>query len=158
MSSPIASGLRRFVAGGVLSLIFTCVVPIGVHAGTDQASVALGRTKRIAETQHEIVMLLIKKKEYEKAVSEAEKIFNMRWPQDQESLLISELRLLSDQFLRQGQAPRSLQLVEMISPHFKTKAGRIAILKEKGYIYKCMGQTDKAYDYFKEAIRLEDDD
>jgi hypothetical protein len=36
----------------------------------------LGKTKSKAATQHEIVMLLIKKKEYDKAVAEANKIFD----------------------------------------------------------------------------------
>lgn len=118
----------------------------------------LGRTRSLAETQHEIVMLLIKQKEYRKAVSEADKIFSMDWPEDQEPLLLSELRLLSDQFLRQGQASFSLQLLERNAKYFRTPASRIAILKEKGYIHKCIGQDDKAMEYFKEAMRLENTD
>ncbi|NLT65623.1 MAG: hypothetical protein GXX84_03380 [Acidobacteria bacterium] len=118
----------------------------------------LGRTRSLAETQHEIVMLLIKQKEYRKAVSEADKIFSMDWPEDQEPLLLSELRLLSDQFLRQGQASFSLQLIERNAKYFRTPESRIAILKEKGYIHKCIGQDDKAMEYFREAMRLEKTD
>lgn len=148
----------RFTAGAVTLLLLAGVTAVVMPADPNQASLSLGRTRSIAETQHEIVVLLIKKKEYNKAVSEADKIFNMKWPEDHEPLLLSELRLLSDQFLRQGQAPHSLQLIERNSRYFRTKASRIAILKEKGYIHKCMGQNDKAIDYFKEARQLEDED
>ena len=59
------------------------------------STVELGRTRSVAETQHEIVMLLIKKKEYEKAATEAHKIFEMKWPQNQEPLLLHELLPIS---------------------------------------------------------------
>jgi hypothetical protein len=51
----------------------------------------LARTRSIAESQHEIVILLIQKKEYDRALEEADKIFNMQWPDDQEPTLLSAL-------------------------------------------------------------------
>jgi tetratricopeptide (TPR) repeat protein len=115
----------------------------------------LEKTKSIAGTQHEIVMLLIKKKEYEKAAAEANKIFDMKWPEGQEPLLLRELLFVSEQLRSQGQLPLSLQLIDRNSKSFKTTTSRIAIYKEMGFLYKSMNQDDKALDYFSKARELE---
>jgi tetratricopeptide (TPR) repeat protein len=116
--------------------------------------VALDKTKSMAATQHEIVMLLIQKKEYEKALAEANKIFGMKWPNDQESLLLKEMLFVTGQFISHGQAPLGLELIEKNAKCFKTPSSQIAIWKEKGYLYKTMKQTDRALDCFEKARKL----
>jgi hypothetical protein len=116
----------------------------------------LGNTKRIAATQHEYVMLLIKNKQYDQAEKEACKIFEMKWPDGQESLLLTELLVLSDQFLRHGQPSIGLHLIERNTRSFKQTASQIAILKEIGFLYKSLNQEDKALEYFRKAQELED--
>jgi tetratricopeptide (TPR) repeat protein len=149
LAGRIAAGAIIFIVAGMILLLY---------GGQVDSPVALGRTKSMAATQHEIVMLLIKQKEYDKAVVEAQKIFEMKWPEDQEPLLLQELLYISGQFLSQGQAPVGLQFVEKNSKCFKKTPSRIAILKEKGYLYKSMGQSDKAIDSFRKARELEDKD
>lgn len=156
MAIPHAS--LRIVSGGLVLLLLAGAEPIALLSQRLDASPALGRTRSMAETQHEIVMLLIKKKEYSKAVSEARKIFDMKWPADHEPLLLRELLILSDQFLHHGKASFGLELIERNAKSFKATTSQIAILKEKGYLYKCLGQNDKALDSFREAKRLEDRD
>ncbi len=154
---PHVSG--RITAGALTVFLILCLLPNPSLCGDQMDStVELGRTRSVAETQHEIVMLLIKKKEYEKAATEAHKIFEMKWPQNQEPLLLHELLLISGQFLRRGQAPLGLQFIDSNSKCFKTTPSRIAILKERGYLYKSMNQDDKAYDCFRKAMALEDKD
>jgi tetratricopeptide (TPR) repeat protein len=144
-------------AGALFSILLTGMIPI-LPAFTSQLDepAALGKTKSMAEMQHEIVMILIRKKEYEKAAAEANKIFDMKWPDGQEPLLLKELLNLSDQFLRHGQASVSLNLIERNSKSFKNGPSRIAILKEKGYLYKSLKEDDKALDCFRQARELED--
>ena len=117
----------------------------------------------MAEAQHEIVLLLMKKQEYDKAMVEASKIFDMRWPGDQEPLLLKELLNLADQFLSQGQAPLGLKLIERNFKYFKKTSSQAAILKEMGYLYKSLKQDDKAIESsgkpgtLKAAIRTAED-
>ncbi len=111
--------------------------------------------KAVAATQHEIVLLLIKQKEYEKAEVEADKIFDLKWPDDQEPILLKELLFLCDQFLGQDQAPLALRLIDKHSDRFKRTSSRIAILKEQGYLYKSMNQDNEALEYFRKAQSLE---
>jgi len=156
-SLPHLSG--RITTGIILSLFFAVMIPtMPLHAQQVGSPVALGITKSKAATQHEIIMLLIRQKEYEKAATEAHKIFDMKWPEDQEPLLLRELLLISDQFLRHGQAPMGLKVIDRNSKCFKKTPSRIAILKEMGYLYKRMNQNDKAFDCFRKAQELEDKD
>ena len=115
----------------------------------------LGKVKSIAESQHEIVMLLLEKRDFSNALTEASKIFVMSWPEDQEPTLLKELLYLSDRFMHKEQASLGMQLLETNQRMFKNVSSQAAIWKEKGYLYKRMNQTDKALDCFREAQRLE---
>jgi len=132
--------------------------------GTAPASVALqsaskppelGKVKSIAESQHEIVMLLLEKRDFSTALTEASKIFEMSWPEDHEPTLLKELLYLSDRFMHKEQASLGLQLLQTNQRMFKKAASQAAIWKEKGYLFKRMNQTDKALECFREAQRLE---
>lgn len=148
-----AAGREKTTAGALIAVLIIsamAAIPLQAHQ--------LEKSKRWAGTQHEIVMLLIQKKEFEKAASEADKIFEKKWPEDQEPLLLRELLIISEQFRQNGQAALSLRLIDKNSKCFKTKASRIAILKEIGYLHRSMNQYDKAIDYFQKARELEEND
>ncbi len=113
------------------------------------------KMRSFAESQHEIVMILIKKKEFDQALVEADKIFAQNWPESQEMALKKDLIYFADQFLLGGKAELGIRLIESNLKIFKDNANRAAILKEKGYLHKTMGQGDKALDCFREAQRLE---
>jgi len=149
----------RIAAGALVLLLLAGGVPLPpALACQANTPVSLGKTKSMAETQHEIVMLLIRKKEYQQAAAEAGKIFDLKWPEDQEPLLVKELLFLSDQFLRDGQAPLGLDLISKHSRCLKKIPSRVAILKEMGYLYKSLGQNDKALDCFQKARDLQNRD
>jgi tetratricopeptide (TPR) repeat protein len=158
MKSAEPRCVSRFFAGNVvLVMTLAGLIPV-IPAFSRQlnAPVGLDRTKSKAATQHEIVMLLIQKGEYERALAEANKIFDMRWPDDQEPLLLRELKYVTDQFLKHRQAPLGLELINRNSKCFKTPSSQIEILKEKGYLYKTLNQNDKALEYFEKARKLEE--
>jgi hypothetical protein len=146
--------LARVVLIAILSMLSG--TPVLLPSGQSDSAAALGNTKRIAASQHEYVMLLIKRKEFDQAEKEACKIFSMQWPDSQESLLLTELLSLSDQFLRNGQSSISLHLIDHNAKAFKQIVSQIAILKERGFIYKSINQDDKALEYFRKAQELED--
>jgi tetratricopeptide (TPR) repeat protein len=146
----------RIPAGALLFLLVGGLAPLlpSVAPQSDSRD-SLSQKKSMAETQHEIVMLLLEKKEFEKAGMEANKIFDMAWPESQEPLLLKELLILSDQFLRQGQPQIGLQLIEKNSKRFKNNSSQIEILKAEGYLYKSLRQNDKALECFQKAQDLE---
>jgi len=141
-----------------IALLPAADLPARFSAAASQAEIrtpTLERTKSKAETTHEIVMLLIRKKEFTQAAEEANKIFQMKWPSDQEPVLLKELLFFADQFLHQDQAAIGVQLLEANSRSFKLATSQVAIWKEKGYLFKKMGQDSKALECFREAQRLE---
>ncbi|MBN1568235.1 MAG: hypothetical protein JXA73_10340 [Acidobacteria bacterium] len=145
-----------FGAATLLIILLTGIPAVtALPAGQAGANASLEKIKSMAEAQHEIVVILVKKKDYEKAAAEANKIFEMNWPENQESLLVKELRTLSDLFLNAGQAPLSLKLIERNYSRFKNRTSQAALLKEMGYIHKSLGQDDKAIEYFRKARDLE---
>lgn len=155
-SRKSANATAKTAAASLLAILFMGAFRIpSLCAIQTDGFASLQKTKRMAEAQHEIVVLLIKKRQYEEAAAEANKIFELKWTEDQEPLLVREMRNLTDQFLASGRASLGLQLVERNFGRFKRPSSRAALLKEMGYLHKKMNQPDKALDCFKKALNLE---
>ncbi len=147
---------RKNAAVILLAMLFAGGTPvISLSAFQANAPASLEKIKSMAEAQHEIVMILIKKKEYEKAAIEANKIFDLKWPNDQEPLLLAELLNLAAQFQQQSQDLLGANLIDRNLKYFKKPSSQAALLKELGYLYKRMNQNDKALDFFRKARDLE---
>lgn len=131
-----------------------CSVAIYAQA-PKETDPSLSRIKSMAESQHEIVVLLLEKKQFNEAEAEAGKIFELKWPTDQEPLLLTELKKLAGLFLHQSQQLMAIRLLDDNIKSFKLDSSRAAIWKEKGYLYKSIKENDKALDCFREARRLE---
>jgi tetratricopeptide (TPR) repeat protein len=114
----------------------------------------LGRIRKIAEAQHEIVIILIKKKEFDRASAEANKIFEMNWPEDQAPVLKDELLRISDLFRHNGQPEIALRLLDAHMCMFKSTKIQADILKDKAYLLEGMSRHDQALDCFRDAKRL----
>lgn len=143
------------LSGLMICLFFTSQTSLAKAGRAQSGGTALEKLRNMAATQHEIVMLLLQKKEFSKAAEEAAKIFELNWPVEQEPILLKELLFFSGHLSRQGQAAIALQLVEPSEKRFKTNPSRIAICKEKGYLYKVTNQPEKALECFREAQRLQ---
>ncbi len=117
----------------------------------DQAA----KVRSLAANQHEIVMLLIQKKQFDEAATEAGKIFDLNWPANEEPLLLTELQILSKKFKDAGQPAIALRLLDTNMKAFKMTSSEIWIWKEKGYLYKSMNQNEEALKCFQRAQRLE---
>jgi tetratricopeptide (TPR) repeat protein len=157
ISSPLVYRAALILVSAALirsSAASGCGMPASA-AQADTTSSQLGKTRSQAESQHEIVLLLIKKQEFSQALAEANKIFEMKWPADQEPTLLKELLLLSNSFLHAQQAATGIRLLETNSKAFKSSSSQAAIWKEKGYLYKTLGENDKALECFRQAQRLE---
>lgn len=156
------SGAKQHVGAirlaGLIGLIFLGAEAGAGTEGMPQAKppdAGLAKNLSMAESQHEIVMILLKKKEFAKAAAEADKIFQMDWPPNEEPRLLQELLGLSGQFLKYEQPALALQLLEKNGPSFKALKSQVAVWKERGYLMKSMGQDDKALECFRKAQELE---
>ena len=143
------------LSGLIVCLFFSSETSFAATSRAQTSESSLERLRAMAATQHEIFVLLIQRKEFSKAAEEGSKIFEMKWPVEQEPILLKELLFFSGQFSRNGQQSIGLQLVERSEKHFKTSPSRLAICKEKGYLYKVTNQPEKALECFREAQRLQ---
>ena len=140
---------RQFLAGTFLAFTAGWAVP---RLPAQEAD--LNTILRIAETQHDIVVILIKKKDFTKAAEEADKIFAMKWPEKQEAVLKKDLLNFSDLF-RHGEHPEiALRLLDRHMNMFKSNKNRADILMDKAYVLEGMGRHDEALECFREAKRL----
>jgi tetratricopeptide (TPR) repeat protein len=142
----------RFVRS-VLAAWLVFVIPLSLSSPAIQNS-DLARTRKIAEAQHDIVIILIKKKEFAKAAEEANKIFQMNWPEDQEQVLKDELLRFSDLLRHNGEVTIALQLINANLALFKTPKIRADVLKDKAFLLECLGQHDEALQTYREVTRL----
>jgi tetratricopeptide (TPR) repeat protein len=153
------SGANQHVgAVGLAGLLLLGAAAMATAEGMPQAKpsdAALAKNLSMAESQHEIVMILLKKKEFTQAAAEADKIFQMDWPPKEEPRLLQELIGLSGQFLKYEQPALALRLLEKNGPSFKELKSQVAVWKERGYLLKSMGQDDKALECFRKAQELE---
>jgi hypothetical protein len=155
-SREILHRTGKIAAGIVVSLLLAGDIPTSsLFSFQTDSSASLARMKSVAEAQHEIVILLIKKKEFDKAVAEANKIFDLKWPADQEPLLLEEMLNITGQLHQQRQALLGINLIERNLKIFKKKSSQCALLKEQGYLHKSLNQDDRALDCFRKARDLE---
>jgi tetratricopeptide (TPR) repeat protein len=157
MKLAVFLSVKRILAGVVFSLFAagSSAPLLQSAAPRSNSNDSLSQMKSWAESQHEIVMLHLQKKEFEKAAIEANKIFDMDWPESEEILLLKELHILSERFLGERQASLALQIIEKNFKKFKKKSSQIEILKEQGYLYKNLKQHDKELECFRKAQELE---
>jgi len=141
---------KGFLAGALL----TAALPLAASRPMDQED-DFNRSRKFAEAQHEIVVLLIMKENFSQALIEANKIFALKWPQNQEPVLLKELLGFSDQFRHHKQPDLALRLLEANLKIFKSLKSQASIWMDKGYILEGMGRHDDAIECFKEAQRLE---
>ncbi len=137
---------RHILAGTLLAFTAGLAVP-RLHAQESD----FNRTRKIAEAQHDIVMMLIKKKEFAKAAEEADKIFDMKWPENQEATLRKCLLNYSDLFRHDEHPEIALRLLDKHIDMFKSNKNRADILMDKAYLLEGMGRHDEALQCFREA-------
>jgi len=151
----------RGAAAWMTGIVIWCLMGTAVYAAqaTETQSKpqdpGLAKILSMAESQHEIVMILIKQGQFSEAASEADKIFRMEWPGSEEPRLLAELLSLCKLFHQHSQPALGLRLIEKNEKGFKAAKSRAALWKEKGYLYKKMGDDDKALECFRRAQEFE---
>lgn len=111
--------------------------------------------RSVAETQHEIIMLLIEKKQFEQIPAEAEKIFQLEVPEAHENLLVREAQILTDALLHLEKTAIAHQVLDIAIKCVRTDRVRARLFREKAYLFKKEGKSEEALRYFEESLALE---
>ena len=116
------------------------------------------RMMSIAESEHEIVMLLIQKKAYEEALAECAKLFAIDLPTTEQDRFLTSARTIAMELRRQGQPQLAVKVVDVAIKAVDSKEVLAGLHKEKAFILKVMGREDEAMELFRKAIELEKPD
>ena len=114
------------------------------------------RSRSVAESQHEIVMLLIKRKAFDKVLPASREIFSLRFPYNQEHLFVTEGQILSGALYDQQQYELAQALLDQALGAVNSNSSKALLYKEKAYLCKQEGKTNEAMEFFEKAIELEE--
>ena len=113
------------------------------------------RSRSVAESQHEIVMLLIKGKAFDKVLPASQEIFSLRFPYNQEHLFVTEGQILSGALYDHQQYELAQALLDQALRAVNSNYSKALLYKEKAYLCKQEGKTDEAMEFFEKAVELE---
>ena len=91
------------------------------------------RTRSIAEAQHEIVMLLINGKEFDKVLNASQEIFSLSFPYNQEPLFVTEGRILATALSDLQQYELAQALLDQALESVSSNRSKALLYKEKAY-------------------------
>ena len=111
--------------------------------------------RSIAQSQHEIIMLLIEKGEFSKVPEAAQEIFKLEFPPPQEHRLVEEARLLTDALIHHKQIDIAHQVLKNALESVSENKSKAQLLKEQAYLYKHEGKSDEAMKCFERSVELE---
>lgn len=135
-----------------LALLFTLLLtPVPSQQSWDEV-------RHIAETQHEILLLLIEKKEFDKIPKVAGEIFRLPFPAEQEHLVVKEVEIITDALLHHNQLALAHQILDDALKCVKTNRSRSQIHREKAFVFKKEGKADAAMAEFEKSVKLEKED
>ena len=112
------------------------------------------RSRSVAESQHEIVMLLIKGKAFDKVLRASQEIFSLRFPYNQEHLFVTEGQNLSGALYDHQQYELAQALLDQALRAVRSNNSKALLYKEKAYLCTKEGRDDEAMEYFEKAVEL----
>jgi hypothetical protein len=110
----------------------------------------------IARAQHEIIVLLLKDKNFDPVFPEFDKILALRLPPQYEENVIREARMISEAFWKGQRSDLSIRLLERAIPGMSQPKSKAALYSEMGYVYRLQGNDFKAMECFRRAKQLAD--
>lgn len=140
---------HMLLVGGMAFALFSA----GVDAQDPAGENAL-RTLSIAESQHEIVQLLIAKGEYSKAVKELLVILNLGLPPQYEEAVFKEVAIVASKMYDLNQKDHSYQVLDMGLKSVQTPEFKAKILNIKAGFLKRDGRIGEAIYTYRQEIEI----
>jgi hypothetical protein len=134
--------LDKIMVAALPFVLLIDVVPVMASFANQTNPASLQTMKNMAAAQHEVVVLLTKKEAYAKAMAEANEIFDMKWPDKEEPLLVKEMLFLTEKFLSSGQAHCGIKLIDENLWRVKMSSSQATLLKERDYLHERLHQLD----------------
>jgi tetratricopeptide (TPR) repeat protein len=132
----------------ILTLMMLFAAPLAAQESSWE------RTRSVAETQHEIIMLLIEKKQFTQIPNAAEKIFQLDFPEDHENLFVREAQILTNALVHHQEFVTAHKVMDIAIKCAWNDKVKARIFREKAYLFKIEGNSEEALRYFEESLEL----
>jgi tetratricopeptide (TPR) repeat protein len=109
----------------------------------------------IAETQHEIVKVLIAQGRFDRVLPEMKKIFDLKLPDKYEGAVAQSAGLIANLLAEKQQFALSYEILEEAQRRVRQKENKASLLKIQAYVYKIEGNLEKALQALERAVELE---
>ena len=127
-------------------------VATAAQEGSDSETV---RKLKIASMQHDLILLLLENKDFEKVESEWRKVLDLELSEKYEGAVAQSLLTISYKLSEAGALSVALAILdESLSIVPFSNRSRTDLLKLKAYIYKEAGDLDAAIDTLRQASEL----
>ena len=137
-------------------LIFISAVPVVAQRNNIDSRVL--KKLSIAETQHEIVQLLIEKGDYKKAVKEVKTIFDLKLPAQYDEAVFKEIVIVAKKLYDKGQRDLAYYVIDDGYKALNTTEYKAKTLNVKAALLKKDGKIEEAIEVFKKEVELREKD
>ena len=109
----------------------------------------------MAEAQHEIVLLLIEREEFDKVPAAAREIFTLPFPPEEEHRIVKEAEILTSALLSHNRADLAHVVLNDALTNVKSPKNKARLHKEKAFVLRKEGKDDEAMQEFQKCVELE---
>ena len=109
----------------------------------------------IAEAEHEILMMIIEKKEWAAVPAKARELFSLSFPADREYMKVEAAREYVDKLIHANQMKLAHSVLDAALAGLALPKHQADILREKGFVCEKEGLEDEARQLFEQSVALE---
>ena len=125
--------------------------PPAGQQGQDSVEVLLS----IAESQYEIVKLLIKRGNYDRVLPEMKKIYELNLPVRYEQAVAESASLVAHLLVENRQFALAHNVLKEALPRMKDGRNEASLLKIQAYVFKSEGRLQEALETLERAVAVE---
>lgn len=110
---------------------------------------------RFAHAQHEIILLLIKDGDFNRAWEETEKLLEVHvTPATEQEMMVRSLTIIAEKFFQKGRVDLSLQVFDGAIQNITDRTALSRIHLNQARLYKTQGLNQKAIESYKKYQEL----
>ena len=116
------------------------------------------RHRALAESEYEIILLNIKRQQFNQVLPVARKLFAHPVPEKEEHRVVQSAKNICESLSAHRKYQLAVEVMDVAVDGVKRNRSKAALVREKAYLFKRMGNDEEAMKHFQEALRLEDSD
>lgn len=150
----LGDGRRTAFALCVSMLLVFSSFSLYIAAEDPEPDAATMKLLSIAETQHEIIQLLIQKEQYAKAMEEYRAILELNLPEKYEEAVFKEIAIVTKKLYERGQKEYAYQALTMGFSALQGVEFKARVLNIKASLLKKDGRIDEAIKAYRQEVDL----